>query len=162
LLARAGAQAPVSTEPVLIEKEIREVVCEHRQRFVGRSVLISVKPKALMVEAQPEYLRQVLQNLLGNAEKYSPSEQQIDIRAHRRGDEAIISVLDRGHGIDAAEAQIIFQPFYRSPRTAKTVGGAGIGLAVCKLLVQAQSGHIFTSARRGGGAILTFALPAAV
>ncbi|MPZ50469.1 MAG: PAS domain-containing protein [Dehalococcoidia bacterium] len=161
LLARAGAQAPVPTEPVSVDKAIEEAVEEHRQQFSSRPVQVSVKPIALLAEAQPEYLKQVLQNLLGNAEKYSPADQRIDVRARRSGTGVTVSMLDHGPGIDPAEAEIIFQPFYRSARTATMVGGTGIGLAVCKLLVQAQSGRISTRPRRGGGAVFEFTLPAA-
>jgi len=70
-----------------------------------------------------------------------------------------ISILDRGPGVSAAESEIIFQAFYRSDRTATAVAGAGIGLAVCKLLVQAQSGRVWMQPRRGGGSVFAFTLP---
>ena len=76
------------------------------------------------------------------------------------GDEVVFSVLDRGPGIAQAEAEIIFQAFYRSDRTSTKASGAGIGLAVCKLLVQAQSGRIWARPRRGGGSVFSFTLPA--
>jgi signal transduction histidine kinase len=161
LLARAGAQAPVPTEPVPIDKSLGQLVLEHQNRFRERSFVISVKPRSLLANGQPDYMKQVIQNLLGNAEKYSPAAEQIDVRARRRGDEVIISILDRGPGIAPAESEIVFQPFYRSERTSTNVGGAGIGLAVCKLLVQAQSGRIWTRPRRGGGSVFEFTLPAA-
>jgi len=160
LLARAGAQAPVPTEPVLIDRTLEALVFEHHDRFSQRPFAISVKPKGLMADAQPDYMKQVLQNLLGNAEKYSPANEQIDVRARRAGDEVVISVQDRGPGVVPSEAEIVFQPFYRSRRTSGNVGGAGIGLAVCKLLVQAQSGRIWTRPRRGGGSVFEFTLPA--
>ncbi len=162
LLARAGAQAPVPTEPVLVDKALGEVVSEHKKRFGERSVLVGVKPKNLIAEGQPDYLKQVIQNLLSNAEKYSPSNEQIDVRARRTGANITFSVLDRGSGIPPSESEIVFQPFYRSDRTSTDVSGAGIGLAVCKLLVQAQSGRIWTSPRRGGGTVFAFTLPATV
>jgi signal transduction histidine kinase len=160
LLARAGARAPVPTEPVILQRTIAEVAFDQRKSSSDRCIVVSVKPTGLLAEAQPEYLRQVLQNLVGNAEKYSAPHQPIDIRARRHGEEVRISVLDRGPGIDPAEAEIIFQPFYRSPRTATKVAGSGIGLAVCKLLVQAQSGSISARPRRGGGSVFSFSLPA--
>jgi signal transduction histidine kinase len=160
LLARAGAQATLPTEPVLIDRALSSLVGEHHDRFSQRSFVISVKPKGLMVDAQPDYMKQVIQNLLGNAEKYSPPDQQIDVRARRSGREVVFSIQDRGPGVAAGEAEIVFQPFYRSRRTSGNVGGAGIGLAVCKLLVQAQSGRIWTRPRRGGGSAFEFTLPA--
>ena len=161
LLARSGAQAPVPTVPILLQTTINEVVSEQRKRSSARPITFSVKPGNLMAEAQPDYLNQVLKNLLSNAEKYSPAEQPIDIRARPSGDSVRISILDHGAGIDPSESEIVFQAFYRSARTATEVSGAGIGLAVCKLLVQAQSGHIETHPRRGGGTVFAVTLPRA-
>lgn len=160
LLARAGGQAPVPMEPMLLSKALNEVACEHRKRFTERPVIVTVNPKGLMAEAQPDYMKQIVQNLLGNAEKYSPADKPIDVRAVRAGKEVKISIMDRGQGVTPKEAEIIFQPFYRSDRTSGKVSGAGIGLAVCKLLVQAQSGRIWTEPRRGGGSVFSFTLPA--
>lgn len=161
LIARAGAQAPVPTEPVALKIAIDAAVAEQHDRKGDRQINVSVKPRGLVVDAQPDYLRQVLQNLLGNAEKYSPAGAPIDVRARRSADGVTIAVLDRGQGVDPAEAEIVFQPFYRSPRTATAASGAGIGLAVCKLLVQSQNGRIYTRPRRGGGSVFAFTLPAA-
>jgi len=160
LLARAGVQEPVPTEPVPIVKVLAETVSEHHKQFRHRTVVIDVRPRSLTVDGQPDYLKQVVHNLLGNAEKYSPADQQIEVRARREGGEVKISILDRGAGVAPGESEIIFQAFYRSARTSTKVSGAGIGLAVCKLLVQAQSGRIWTSPRRGGGSIFSFTLPA--
>jgi len=160
LLARAGGQAPIPTEPVLLERVLAEVVSEHHKRFVTRDIAVSIKPVGLMAEAQPDYTKQVIQNLLGNAEKYSPEDKKIDVRVRCSGlNEMKISILDRGPGVPAAESEIIFQAFYRSDRTATAVAGAGIGLAVCKLLVQAQSGRVWMQPRRGGGSVFAFTLP---
>jgi len=160
LLARAGGQEPIPTEPVVVDKAIREVAAEHQKRFSHRRLAIGVKPKTLIAEGQPDYMKQVIENLLSNAEKYSSHEEEIEVRARLAGAEVIISVLDRGGGIVPAESEIIFQPFFRSDRTSTKVGGAGIGLAVCKLLVQAQSGRIWARPRPGGGSIFSFSLPA--
>jgi two-component system, OmpR family, sensor histidine kinase KdpD len=162
LLARAGTQAPVPTEPILVAQAIGEVVSEHQQRFKERSVVVTIRPKGVMALGQMGYLKQVVENLLSNAEKYSPVDQPIDVRARRAGDQVIISTLDRGSGVVAAESQIIFQPFFRSERTSAAVSGAGIGLAVCKLLVQAQSGRIWAKPRPGGGSAFSFSLPSPV
>jgi len=161
LLARAGIQAPVPTEPVLVGKVLSEVVSAHGRQFSNRLIVVAVKPKVLMANGQPDYIRQVAQNLLSNAEKYSPAGSQIDVRASRLRNEVVIAILDRGSGVTSAESEIIFQPFYRSDRTSTKVSGAGIGLTVCKLLVQSQSGRIWMRPRRGGGSVFSFTLPAA-
>ena len=70
-------------------------------------------------------------------------------------------MLDRGRGFSAEEAELIFTPFYRSPRTADVAGGVGVGLAVCKRLIEAQGGKIWARPRRDGGADIGFSLPLA-
>ena len=79
-------------------------------------------------------------------------------RACRSGDEVSVSVLDRGPGIAPEEAEEIFAPFYRSPRTALMVKGIGIGLTVCKRLIEAQGGRMFAEQRNGGGSEIGFTL----
>jgi signal transduction histidine kinase len=94
LLARGIAQAAIPTEPILLDMAISQVASEHCRRFKERPVRVSVKPRDLLAEGQPEYLSHILQNLMGNAEKYSPPDQRIDIRARRRAGEVIISIVN--------------------------------------------------------------------
>ena len=72
---------------------------------------------------------------------------------------ATIRVMDRGFGIGEGEASRIFERFYRSDRTSRLAGGAGLGLAVCKRLVEAMSGEIWAKPREGGGLEVGFSLP---
>jgi signal transduction histidine kinase len=70
-----------------------------------------------------------------------------------------IAVRDRGAGLGADEAERIFEPFYRSPRVADRAQGVGIGLSVCRRLVEAQSGEIAAGPAEGGGTEFWFTLP---
>ena len=148
------------TQPILLEEAISEAVSGQRKlgsarpdHALGEAASSRRGSSAGVPEAGPP------KNPAQQRGKYSPAGQPIDIRARRSGDEVTISVLDHGPGIDPAESLIVFQPFYRSARTAAEVTGAGIGLAVCRLLVEAQSGHIQTHPRRGGGTVFAFSLP---
>jgi hypothetical protein len=69
-----------------------EAAFEHQKRFSDRSVIVRVKPKGMIAEGQPEYLRQVLQNLVGNAEKYSPGAEPINLQARFGHEGVVISV----------------------------------------------------------------------
>ena len=69
-------------------------------------------------------------------------------------------VLDDGDGIAARDLPMLFEPFFRAEHTRERADGLGLGLAVCKRLVELQGGRIWAAARRGGGSEFAFALPA--
>jgi two-component system sensor histidine kinase KdpD len=109
--------------------------------------------------AEPTYIRQVLHNLITNADKYSPSGLPIDVEAHADDDDVRVCVLDRGPGVPPDEIDQIFGSFYRSERTARTATGKGLGLTVCKRLVEAMGGVVWARPRDGGGLEVGFSLP---
>jgi two-component system sensor histidine kinase KdpD len=113
----------------------------------------------LLVNAAPVYVDQILRNLVSNAEKYSPPSAPISIAASTNGDEARVCVGDRGHGVPKDELELLFAPFYRSEATSRGVSAAGIGLSVCKRLVEAQHGRLTAARREGGGMEFCFTLP---
>jgi light-regulated signal transduction histidine kinase (bacteriophytochrome) len=103
---------------------------------------------------------QVLQNLLGNAIKYGGAEPRIHAEAVRRGDQWEISVCDDGPGIDPRHHERIFVFLQRLHRNDE-VEGTGMGLAICKKIVEHHGGRIWVDSAEGEGARFTFALPAA-
>jgi two-component system sensor histidine kinase KdpD len=105
------------------------------------------------------YLEQVIENLVSNAEKYSPSDEAITIEIERTSDQVRIHVLDRGAGLPDGEMDRLFDAFYRAPSTSRKAAGLGVGLAVCKRLVEAQGGEVWAQPRDGGGSEFGFALP---
>jgi two-component system, OmpR family, sensor histidine kinase KdpD len=111
---------------------------------------------------QLDYLQidQVLTNLIENAVRYTPSDSPIEISVNVEGDQMVICVADRGLGIPATDLERVFDKFYRVlGRTAERTTGSGLGLAVCKGLVEAHGGRIWAENREGGGAIFRFTLP---
>jgi signal transduction histidine kinase len=111
------------------------------------------------VDADRTYIELLMENLLSNADKYSPEDQAIDIVLQTTGNEAEVRVLDRGIGMDDADVPRLFTPFYRTSAGKKFANGIGIGLAVCKRVVETQGGRIWARPREGGGSELGFALP---
>jgi light-regulated signal transduction histidine kinase (bacteriophytochrome) len=103
---------------------------------------------------------QVLQNLLGNAIKYGGDAPHIHAEAVRRGEEWEVSVRDDGPGIDPRHHDRIFVLLQRLHRHDE-VEGTGMGLAICKKIVEAHGGRIWVESEPGDGARFTFALPAA-
>ena len=113
------------------------------------------------VEGDPDQLRQVFQNLLDNAIEYSGDEPpQVHVGAERAGDRWVISVRDRGIGIDPDDAERIFEVFQRL-HTNEEHAGVGIGLALCERIVERHGGDIWVDSELGEGTTFSFTLPAA-
>ncbi|WP_170830975.1 PAS domain-containing sensor histidine kinase [Natronobacterium texcoconense] len=113
------------------------------------------------VEGDPGQLRQVFQNLLSNAIEYSGDDPpQVDISAVRNGSEVLVSVTDEGIGIDPDDRERVFEVF-QSLHAQDEHSGTGIGLALCKRIVERHGGDIWVESEPGEGATFSFSLPAA-
>lgn len=116
----------------------------------------------LVVRADPDRLRQVLVNLLGNAIKYTPPEGSIRVRASVIQCEGVpwgaVSVSDTGPGIPPDQQQAIFEPYFRLS-TTEVEPGSGLGLAICRELVRHLGGHVDLESELGLGATFTVRLP---
>jgi two-component system sensor histidine kinase KdpD len=105
---------------------------------------------------------QVLTNLIENAIRYTPVASPIDVSAEVQGANILVSIADRGPGIPPGDLERIFDKFYRvlgTRRKGTSAMGTGLGLAVCRGLVEAHGGRIWARNRQGGGAIFQFTLP---
>jgi PAS domain S-box-containing protein len=158
-LARIDTVHEVTTEPVLAGRVAHRLAEAHMLRFPARRVVVETPESLPAMLAEPTYLEQVIRNLLSNAEKYSPSDQPIHVHLDQRDGHVAVAVRDRGAGIDPGEAEDLFSAFYRSRRTSGQASGVGMGLAVCKRLIEAQSGFVWAQPREGGGSEIGFALP---
>jgi signal transduction histidine kinase len=115
-----------------------------------------------LVAADPDKLRQVLVNLTENAIKYSPDGGRIEVRVDRIGPAVRFSVRDEGIGIAPEEQTRIFERFHRlDPNMTRGVGGTGLGLYICRELVQHMGGRIWVTSREGRGSTFSFDLPPA-
>ncbi len=141
---------------------IRDVVNRLQPLLHGR-VIHKHLPKDLPpVELDYLQIDQVLTNLLENAIRYTPPESPIDINAQYDGSEIIVSVADRGPGIPPAELERVFDKFYRVLSTPRAVGsstGSGLGLAVCRGVLEAHGGRIWAEPRTRGGVVFFMTLP---
>jgi two-component system, OmpR family, sensor histidine kinase KdpD len=102
-------------------------------------------------------IEQVLVNLLENAVKYTAPGSPVDLSAQAEGQQVIVEVADRGPGLPPGEEERIFDKFYRVHQT--DVGGFGLGLTICKAIVELHGGSIWAANRAGGGAVFYFTLP---
>jgi PAS domain S-box-containing protein len=128
----------------------------------GHSFVLDVPPEPLPAAADREKVRQVLQNLLDNAIKYSPDGGTVTIEARRGNDAIEVRVVDQGIGIPRTEQERIFRKFYRAEKAAQGgAGGTGLGLFIAQGLVTAMGGRIWVDSTEGEGSSFGFALPLA-
>jgi len=106
-------------------------------------------------------LERVLVNLLENASKYTPAGSTVTLSAELIADQLSVSVADNGPGLPKGREEAVFQKFTRGERESATPG-VGLGLAICRAIVEAHDGKIVGANRPGGGAIFTFTLPLGV
>jgi K+-sensing histidine kinase KdpD len=156
---QAGSFA-VEKKPTDI-KELAQKVVEKVQSITDQySFLLHFDPKLRSVPGDSRRLDQVLQNLLDNAVKYSPQGSQITISGKMKNDHIQVSIADEGQGIPQAELTQIFDTFYRIPGPdAQRVQGAGLGLTICRAIVEAHGGNIWVESTLGKGSIFYFTLP---
>jgi signal transduction histidine kinase len=138
------------------------VVHELSPQLSGRSLRVELPQPApvLRVQANAFRLQQVLRNLLANAIRFAPPGSAIDLTAGTddAGD-AWLSVRDRGPGIPDDELQSVFEPFVQSSRTSDGAGGTGLGLTICRKIMQAHGGRVAAANAADGGARMTIWLP---
>jgi len=152
----------LQSEPISVPPIMAQVVDQMRARTAGRSIYISDKPGLPMVFADRDRVAEVLANLLDNADKYSPPHTEITIETSADDDEVTLSVCDAGPGLPASALERIFDKFYRVDGSdSQTAYGYGLGLYICRCLVEAHGGRIWAENLRGGGAIFSFTLPVA-
>jgi two-component system sensor histidine kinase KdpD len=139
-----------------VEEVVGSALGRTSDRMRGREVRTDV-PSDLLAACDSALIEQVLINLLENATKYSPPGSPLEIAARVAGERVEIEVSDRGPGIPEADAERVFEKFYRVHEAEG--GGVGLGLTICKGIVEAHGGTIRVLPRTGGGATFRFGLP---
>ncbi len=145
-----------------IDELIHDVLGHMQPLLQNRVVQTSLPDDLPPVELDYLEIDQVLTNLIENAVRYTPAESPIEISVQVAGEQMTISVADHGPGIPVANMERIFDKFYRVLDIQRDVAypkGSGLGLAVCRGLVEAHGGRIWVENREGGGAIFRFTLP---
>jgi two-component system KDP operon response regulator KdpE len=117
-------------------------------------------PKSLPpVEADPARIHQILANLLGNAVKFTPKGGKITLRGRQEGSALIVEVQDSGRGLSKKEQNRIFEPYHRLEGDRQRLSGLGLGLPLCKSLVELHGGQIWVTSAAGKGSTFGFSIP---
>ncbi|MGH2536939.1 MAG: sensor histidine kinase, partial [Candidatus Promineifilaceae bacterium] len=164
-LARVEAgQAPLQLRPVQLKELLRPALERLRPQAMRQQLRLEVAIPAGLpaVLADPARIEQVAGNLVHNAIKFTPAGGRVRLSAEldEKGRAAVVAVSDTGVGIPAAELGRIFERFYKADR-ARSGGGAGLGLAIARHLVQAHGGRIWAKSKEGKGSVFYFSLPLA-
>ena len=149
-------------EPISMLPIVQQVVDQVRARGGQRPFNVPPKPGLPFVYADRDRVAEVLMNLIDNADKYSPPGGEIAIEVQADQTEVKVAVRDHGRGLPPADLERVFDKFYRSDNSdAQPVYGYGLGLFVCRRLVEAQGGRIWAENAPDGGAVFCFTLPEA-
>jgi two-component system sensor histidine kinase KdpD len=138
------------------EEIIGVVLNRLADKLNGRQVTTRIPTDLPLVPFDPLLIEQVLMNLLDNAIKYTPAGTPLEISAEVKGKDVVIELADRGPGIPPEDEERIFEKFVRG---AAVGGGIGLGLTICRAILNAHGGRIWAENRPGGGAVFRFTLP---
>jgi len=157
-------QQPFEVQPVLVSTWLEQIrqMWAPRMAKKSQSLQVSLAPDVSYVLGNPGHLQQVLDNLLDNAYKYTPEGKRILLDVRREGDDVIFRVQDEGIGVSPEDLGRLFEQFYRGKGAEQTkTTGLGIGLSLCKAIVERHRGRIWAeSPGKGQGLTVIFTLPA--
>lgn len=122
-------------------------------------LIVNVPPALPQVAIDQKRIAQVLVNLVGNAVKHSPKGTRIELSARHRHETVEVSIADEGSGIPAEEREQVFEAFYQSDKRITQRAGAGLGLAICKGLIEQHHGKIWIAEQESPGTTVCFTLP---
>ena len=160
VLSRAErGRVQVEPEPINLARLVGHIVEVESERHLNRRYVFRSPTELHLVSGEPTYVEQVVRNFLSNALKYSSVGTPIEISLERGQGEAIVRVLDRGIGVAEEVGADAFELFFRSRAATRVAAGAGIGLFVCRHLVEAMGGRVWLVPRPGGGTEAGFSLP---
>ncbi len=160
VLARADHAEAHEMEPIQLTHVLRRAVERHRAVYPYRPLRLECLTHEALIEGHEPWVSQIVGNLLSNAEKYSPAQGEIVVVLQREGRDVVVRVIDHGVGIAPDDLPLVFEPFYRAAHARERSSGLGLGLAVCKRLVELQGGRIWATSHAGLGSEFGFAFPA--
>ena len=157
-----STDAGFPTESLDLNSLIQQVLADLGDRLQDHDmkVVLQLADESVEIDADRSKLEQVLENLINNATKYTPSGSKLIIGTRKEENEAMIWVQDNGHGIPEADLPRIFERFYRVEKgRSRDQGGTGLGLSIVKRIVSLHRGSIHAENVQGGGLRIEISLP---
>ena len=151
---------PLHRERLDAASVLDAVAVDARLQAPDRAIEVSVMPPDLRVDADPDRIHQVLTNLTANALRFGPPDRPIRLEATQACDEVRFAVIDEGPGIPEADADRVFERFYRADSARPgSSGGAGLGLSIARWIVDLHGGRIGAEPNRPSGCAIVVELP---
>jgi len=148
----------MNLQTVRLDVVLRDMIQRSQLREIDVNLELEIVSQGVVVRADPMRLGQVFDNLINNASKYAPGF-TVTIWLEAEGDAALIKVIDDGPGIDPVHLERIFQRFYRVPDTRMTARGSGLGLYICRKIINAHQGTIRAESEIGNGTTFFITIP---
>jgi len=150
----------INKQPVRIGRLAQRVVKKLRLQSRDRTITVTGASDVPETMGDPRRLEQVLHNLVMNAIKYSPTGTQVSVRVEKQGNDVVVAVKDQGIGIAPEHLEHVFERFYRvDGALIRETGGSGLGLPICRGLVDAHGGKIWVESQIGQGSTFSFRIP---
>lgn len=150
----------VTKSPEAVEEIVAESISRIRKRFATQKILVSVPEELLVVEMDGTLIEQVLINLLENAIKHSSADSTIRVEVKKTAENAVFEVIDNGSGLSDQHLSHIFESYIPDGKqSADSSRGMGIGLSICKSIINAHQGKMEAANKNYGGAVFRFTLP---
>jgi two-component system sensor histidine kinase KdpD len=156
-----AGEIQLQLEPIAASTLIDSALQHLKKCLSDRRIDLRIEPDLPLVRADLGRTKDILIQLIDNANLYSPKDQPIAISAELTGEFVTFSVADHGPGIDSFEQSLIFDKFYRGRDQRYQVRGTGMGLPIAKAIVSAHGGTISVTSQQGSGSVFSFTLPVA-
>ncbi len=145
-------------ELVLLDHLLEDVITRSRLHYPDLQINLVVNTPITPIRGDPNRLTQVFDNLIANAAKYAPGK-EVAVIIHQDENQLVIQTMDKGPGISPDDLPYVFNRFFRSSQQATAVRGTGLGLYICKQIIEAHHGQITVVSQPGVGTTFTVGLP---
>ena len=162
-LSRVESNLEEDIQPVKLAETVDRSLAMFQTQIAEKKIVLQVSMAAELpaITANPLYIRTMLDNLIGNAVKYTPAEGKVTIHGSTQNGQVVIAISDTGMGIPPEEQSRIFNKFYRASNVVESTPGTGLGLSIVQSVLERVNGRIWVDSKVGKGSTFTVLLPQA-